>query len=73
MARTLFVALGTAAALLCCLLGAVAFTPKPKTKNPYDSFVGQSCRPPFGFRPNSCGDYEVLSVVITPAPSFVYG
>ena len=62
-----------AAALLCCLSVVLGSTPTPKPKNPFDSFVGTSCRPPFGFRPRSCGDYEVLSEVVTPAPVYAYG
>ncbi len=63
----------TVAALLYCLHFSTGSTPKPASRNPYDSFVGTSCRPPFGFRPNSCGDYEVLSEDVTSAPAFVYG
>ncbi len=63
----------SAAVLLCCLHLSVGSTPKPVSKNPYDSFVGTACRPPFGFRPNSCGAYETLTEAVTPAPAFVYG
>lgn len=62
-----------AAAVFLCLSAVSGFTPTPKPKNPFDSFVGTLCQPPFGFRPRSCGDYEVLSEVVTPAPDFVYG